>query len=359
METYPFTEFNPRFAFPCHFSIRKAMQLLCSFSFFVIYGGLEMSTSSGVVRAHIASILEDEEFSLDTPRMKLARSTAREILCVSSASEQAMEKFDTFAAKLIKEIQPVGKFSNSAKRRKLWSDYHSMRCSGLGILWEELYIQLGIGQEHAADCLLQQYVNDKLFQEIINSKLVAEEEDSREFESDLNIDECQALRYVAGYVPYRLVKKFKKSSHPLKDDFLICLEKMRSSDEEGEESFLDYTKRWVKAIDRGGLFTINDDVYIFFKSIEIKIRQHLNITQHMHDINKEKTLKDILSDMDVQFFWSFLSTDLDDEVAEQLLKEIAQFWQTIRGFQQLQHTWRTTSYPLLRKQKNQLDSEKG
>ena len=216
--------------------------------------------SSGIVRAHIAAVLEDEEFSLGTPRMKLALSTAMELLKLCASSEQAIDQFDTFAATLIKKIQPAGELKNSRKRRKLWSNYHSLRCGELGILWDKLYTDLGMGQECAADCLLQQYVNDKLFEGIIESKAGSEETASNE--SDLNTDECKALRYVAGYVPFRLIRKFQKSSHPLKGEFLCCLQKMNTSDEEGAESFLDYTKRWIKAIDRGGLFTVSDDVYI-------------------------------------------------------------------------------------------------
>ena len=35
-----------------------------------------------------------------------------------------------------------------------------------------------------------------------------------------------------------------------------------------EESDLQYTKRWIRAVDRGGLFRINDEVYVLFYEIE-------------------------------------------------------------------------------------------
>ncbi len=44
--------------------------------------------------------------------------------------------------------------------------------------------------------------------------------------AELTKDELNALRYVAGFVPFKLKKKFTKSSHPYKDEFLLCLSQM-------------------------------------------------------------------------------------------------------------------------------------
>ena len=38
--------------------------------------------------------------------------------------------------------------------------------------------------------------------------------------------------------------------------------------EESKDTYLEYTKRWIRAIDNGGLFSINDEVYILFYEIE-------------------------------------------------------------------------------------------
>lgn len=222
--------------------------------------------NSGMLRAQISAILEDEDFSLGTVRMKLAREAAKNLLELSSNSEESI--FDDFATALYKKLQPTGSISNATKRRKLWKTFHAVRCeSEFQKMWHDLYVKLGVKEEFRADCLLWQYVTEKLFETIVNSKTPVESAVAET--GELNSDECNALRYVAGYVagyvPFCLIKKFTKSSnsHPFKSDYLLCLKKM--SEEEGDdESFLAYTKRWLSVVDRGGLFNINDDVYIFF-----------------------------------------------------------------------------------------------
>ncbi len=63
------------------------------------------------------------------------------------------------------------------------------------------------------DPLLQEYVNEKLFE---NTDRVVPET------AELTKDELNALRYVQ----FKLKKKFTKSSHPYKDEFLLCLSQM-------------------------------------------------------------------------------------------------------------------------------------
>ena len=60
-----------------------------------------------------------------------------------------------------------------------------------------------------------------------------------------------------GYVAFKLMKKYKKAGQ-----FVECLSSMTI--EGPESSFYDYTKEWMKLVDRGGLFNINDNSFMFF-----------------------------------------------------------------------------------------------
>ncbi len=47
--------------------------------------------------------------------------------------------------------------------------------------------------------------------------------------TELTKNELNALRYVAGFNPFQLKKKLTKSSHPYKDEFLLCLSQMNKA----------------------------------------------------------------------------------------------------------------------------------
>lgn len=77
-------------------------------------------------------------------------------------------------------------------------------------------------------------------------------------------DEQNIVRYAAGYVPYKLLNKYKKSksaSDSVKS-YTECLMKMGVDGP--EESFLAYTEEWINQIDRGGLFHISDLSFMLF-----------------------------------------------------------------------------------------------
>ncbi len=66
-----------------------------------------------------------------------------------------------------------------------------------------------IAMTWTVDPLLQEYVNEKLFEIIVKTKIAVVPETA-----ELTKDELNALRYVAGFVPFKLKKKFTKSSNP-------------------------------------------------------------------------------------------------------------------------------------------------
>ena len=83
-------------------------------------------------------------------------------------------------------------------------------------------------------------------------------------------DEANALRYAAGYVPFALKNWFSKR--------LEIVAFLSSLGREGvESSFLEYTKEWVKHVNLGGLFQVNDEVFCLFVEIEMKLRRHLQL----------------------------------------------------------------------------------
>lgn len=105
---------------------------------------------------------------------------------------------------------------------------------------------------------------------------------------------------------------------------------------EGDEgSFLEYTRNWTKAVNRGGLFEISDSAYVFFREIENVTRAILASTlasRAVNSSNQEKMISVACEDENVLRFWEALAADLDDGSNEELLRQIVQQWLTIRGF---------------------------
>ena len=107
---------------------------------------------------------------------------------------------------------------------------------------------------------------------------------------DINIqltkEEQQVLYYVAEYIVFSLLQKYKRTRDQGKNahittyalQFLDNL-KIRSSTENSKKSFLEFTRSWISIVDRGGLIKVNDDMFIFCRRIENSVRTVLKITE--------------------------------------------------------------------------------
>jgi hypothetical protein len=74
---------------------------------------------------------------------------------------------------------------------------------------------------------------------------------------------------------------------------------------EGDDSsYHAYTKLWLRTVDRGGLFSINDAGFFFFRAIELITQVHLpNHPKSPGNSSKEGLLRQISEDDDVTFYW--------------------------------------------------------
>ena len=55
------------------------------------------------------------------------------------------------------------------------------------------------------------------------------------------------------------------------------------------------------------------------------------VTQDIEHSKKE-IIDEVTSDNNVQFYWSMIAIDLDEDIGQELLVQIVQLWLTVRGF---------------------------
>ena len=142
----------------------------------------------------------------------------------------------------------------------------------------------------------------------------------------MTYEERNGLRYAAGYVPRSLKKKLTKSAHPHKKDLLLCLPNLLSQEEDLDDDSSD----WIGAIDRGGLTKVSNDTYQLFVAMEIELQKQLASTEV--PVLSQDTKQAMLQNDNVQFFWSVVSGEWEEEVGSVLLEMIVNEWVTIRGF---------------------------
>lgn len=108
--------------------------------------------------------------------------------------------------------------------------------------------------------LLSQNVNRKLFEKVVIRHFsIAPKEDQQK---TLYAEEENAIRYIGGFVSHKLLCKYKKEQSGKAGQFVECLAEMGVKGP--ESSFYDYTQAWMNLVNRGGLFVMNDNCFLFF-----------------------------------------------------------------------------------------------
>lgn len=76
--------------------------------------------------------------------------------------------------------------------------------------------------------------------------------------------------------------------------------------------------------------SVNDETYMVFYEIELQFRRMFHITTT--EILKKSFAVKVLANEEVLFYWALVSINWDESTCTELLKEIADYWVTIRGF---------------------------
>ena len=175
--------------------------------------------------------------------------------------------------------------------------------------------------------MLIQFIGHYVFKEIVKRHFtVSLSQKTSAPDFSMSYEEKNALRYSAGYVIRSVKKEIAKSSHPLKDDILWCIDDMNSCDEDLDIDSLD----WITLIDRGGLTCVNNITFELFQAIEIEFHKHLKLP--LPENFRSILASAIVHNEDVLFFWDIIRTEWEEEVSSILINRIIEKWVTIRGF---------------------------
>ena len=291
--------------------------------------------ASGLLRSKLSFILTDSTYTGVSERSKLALKQTEDL--IKKVSEDTyLDHFDEFAVQLVtalESISDVCPMSGTAKavaaqRERLWKVFHEKRTTQLPEMWKHFLQTV----DNQLDTLVYQTVNQKLFEDIIKGKFGVQPRKSSS--ASLTHDEECVIRYASGYIPFVLMKKHEENLSEASVSIIECLGGMAVNGDESD--FLQYTRSWLEKVNRGGLFEVNDLAYQLFKEIEINLQDKL-VNQLQPSSapgnTKAEMIASVLSNDNVQFYWSMLSTDVQDEnTGQDLLREIVELWLTIRGF---------------------------
>ena len=270
-------------------------------------------------------------------QLAIASRKAAEELLEWIALESNSACSETFTSSLIELIDkafpgaPVQSGHMQASRERMWGMYYSIRTSQTFTFLWSTFLQQSNSQ---ATSLFYQSVTDKLFEKRIEFHFpISSSSESVEVDmSTLTFEEENALRYAAGYVLRTVRKKISKSSSPQREELIESVDMLFRCDDEVEEQ--DASSSWMAIVDRGGLVHISNDLYRVFVAMELNIRGYLRIENASKMVSnmEGKIVSSLLANEDVLFYWCIVCCEIPEDIANVVLKYIAELWTTIRGF---------------------------
>lgn len=290
---------------------------------------------------------DDSEFSIQSTPAVNAFKTAEKVL---SWIEKHSLEASLFEKALMTKLSGCIQHANTGisgvdvsasatawkkRREHTWTNYHTLRTSEDYKACWRVFLGNIYGQSTEVSVMFYQYVSDYVLKKLLKQHHPVPSTEtqpiaccSQACSVGLTFEEKSGLCYAAGYVPRALKRKLLKSSHPLKNDLLLCL--LDLLDDGDDEYIDDEATQWIDLIDRGGLTRVNGLTLEVFVCMENELRSHLS-QPVVHSLGTA-VKKGICDNEDVKFFWSMLSAGWDQQSASTLLEMIVDEWVKIRGF---------------------------
>ena len=304
------------------------------------------------LKAAVGAFLSKEVCSTYSPRYSRALQLAgslREFL-ESSNDVSAATSLVSAIRECVRQTALYPKMTE--KREKASVAFEEASLTLLPLYWEILFTQMGVSYQ---DPLLTQSVNDFAFENAFSQQFLTEGAAGRvsrvsatSIDHTMSADEMNALRYMCGFIPYKLLHKFGSSESGRCKALCRVLEQLRNSDPSTSDTstsdtstsegkaMLDTsdTEAWLSRVNRGSLFQVTEAAFEFFRVIEKCVRDYLPPLLRRNEGTIESVRSAIMQNHDVTLFWTTLTSadETDCDILAELLSEIVSLFITIRGF---------------------------
>lgn len=196
--------------------------------------------------------------------------------------------------------------------------------------------------EQAVPEILWQMLLEKSFLRHLSTELLTvidNSSSSSDTHRTLCFIECNAIRYTAGFIIRKIEQKFsRKKNKTTVDVHCVAALKEIAGRLTIQSSAEDGSDKWIRLVDRGGLYYMQDIVYDLFVTVEYFVDDKLSKILMERGKEIESIQKDQLTwvvDQDeVQLLWNQVdaASIVEDEAARRnLLLQIVHLWITTRG----------------------------
>ena len=177
-----------------------------------------------------------------------------------------VDSLEKICFKLFEVIESSQNVFFSESKKLIWKKYyHLFQQPAFIKVWTNLF-----------NCLVYVEQSDLLKQKLsfsimkmIMSTCFPKSQFENPSPSQVSDREQNIIRYVAGCIPFVLIKHYQKKK---KFERIVRVLESFSEKNTDQQHFLDKTREWIDCTDRGRLFRISDSAFLFFRSLEYVIR---------------------------------------------------------------------------------------
>ena len=184
--------------------------------------------------------------------------------------------------------------------------------------------------------LVTSYITELLKQHSSNSQSF------QELKLELSKEEEKILYYVAGYLVFSLLKKYRKlekckKKHQIAIASIQFLESLRVSGDNSFNSndFETYVQEWLCQVNRGGLVKVNQQAFFFIYKTEITVRNLLNISiikEYRDEDLRSVLLKLLMESEEINSAWKSVARHIPNESLKEILqKQFMKKWIDLRA----------------------------
>ena len=285
-------------------------------------------------KAALKSVQEDEIYKIGPESIiNKRKSTIDRFFKV--LSEENLPCFGEILLKLYSVLKQIENSSFlSDGKQKLWKNFYACLSSDdYKFHWAPL---LDIAVVDNFDLLCFK-LSDKLMEILVadnnllnNDTMVTNDIDV----SKMDEREQNAVKYVAGFIPFVLLKRYQGSINESAKKYSTVLSSWCTR-ENDSKSFI-FKDKWINMVDRGGLVNVNDNCFLFFRAVEYCVKGVFNV-EYLKKYNGENLksviLETVFKSTQVLNCWDVAVGEIEmtPEEKENLMKIVAQYWINIRG----------------------------